>query len=124
MYESYQPAEDEMSVKAASIHASVFRIDNPPRVSGCTVDGCLASLFGLGALMGGEERERRACCHRVLTARMLFPQVLCDNAVQCRGGGQVPVKLLLHGRTLAEGAMVRLLPQHPGFLAAHRSTRR
>lgn len=29
------------------------------------------------------------------------------------------VKLLLHGRTLAEGPMVRLLPQHSGFLAAH-----
>lgn len=29
----------------------------------------------------------------------------------------MPVKLLLHGWTLAEGAMVRLLPQHPRFFA-------
>lgn len=68
MYESHLPAEDEMSVKAASVHSSVFRIYNSPCVSGCKVDGCLASLFGLGALMGGEEREGRARCHRVLAA--------------------------------------------------------
>lgn len=62
------PAEDEMSVKAASVHSSVFRVDDPPCVSGREVDGCLASLFGLGALMRGEERERRARGHRVFAA--------------------------------------------------------
>lgn len=79
--QSDPPAEDEMSVEAASVHPSVFRIDNPPGVTGCKVDGCLASLFGLGALMGGEEGEGRARCHGVFTARMLLPQVLCDDAV-------------------------------------------
>lgn len=34
----------------------------------------------------------------------------------------MPVKLLLHGWTLAEGPVVRLLSQHPRFLAAHGST--
>lgn len=68
MQQNDQPAEDEMSVKAASIHSSVFRVYNPPCVSGCKVDRCLAPLFGLGALMGGKEGERRACCHRVFAA--------------------------------------------------------
>lgn len=35
----------------------------------------------------------------------------------------MPVELLLHGWTLAEGPVVRLLPQHSGFLAAHRAQR-
>ena len=34
----------------------------------------------------------------------------------------MPVELLLHSRTLAEGPVVRLLSQHPRFLAAHGST--
>lgn len=34
------------------------------------------------------------------------------------------VKLLLHGWTLAEGPVVGLLPQHSGFLAAHRAATR
>lgn len=33
----------------------------------------------------------------------------------------MPVKLLLHGWTLAKGPMIRLLPQHSGFLAGHRT---
>lgn len=36
----------------------------------------------------------------------------------------MPVKLLLHGWTLAKGPMVRFLPQHPGFLAAHHTAPR
>lgn len=36
----------------------------------------------------------------------------------------MPVKLLLHGWTLAESPMVRLLTQHPGFLAGHCAARR
>lgn len=113
-----------MPVEAASIHPSVFWIDNPACVSRCKVDGCLAPLFWFGALMRGKKRERRAGGHGVLAAGMLLPQILSDDAVQGWGGGQVPVQLLLHGWTLAEGPVVRLLPQHSGFLAAHRAAAR
>lgn len=108
-----------MSVEAASVHSSIFWIDDTSRVPGCEVDGGLASLFWFRALMRGEEGERWACSHRVLAAGMLLPQILCNNAVQRRGRGQVSVKLLLHSWTLAEGPVVRLLPQNSGFLAGH-----
>lgn len=75
------PAEDEMSVEAASVHSSVFWVDDTACVSGGKVDGGLASLFGFRALMRGEERERRACSHRVLAAGMLLPQILSNDAV-------------------------------------------
>lgn len=116
--DSDEPAEDEMPVEAASVHTTVLGVNDPASVSGREVDGRLAPLLGLGALVGGEEGEGRAGRHGVLAARVLLPQVLSDDAVQRRRRRQMPVKLLLHGRALAEGAVVRLLPQHAGLLAA------
>lgn len=116
--DSDQPAEDEMPVEAASVHAAVLGVDDPASVSGREVDGRLPPLLGLGTLVGREEGEGRAGGHGVLAARVLLPQVLGDDAVQRRRRRQVPVELLLHGRALAEGAVVRLLPQHAGLLAA------
>lgn len=116
--ESVQPAEDEMPVEAASVYAAVLGVDDPASVPGREVDGRLAPLLGLRALVGREEGEGRAGGHGVLAARVLLPQVLSDDAVQRRRRRQVPVELLLHGRALAKGAVVRLLPQHAGLLAA------
>lgn len=107
-----------MSVEASSVHAAVLWVDHSSCVSGREVDGSLASLFGLRTLVGGKKGERRAGGHGVFTAGVLLPQVLCDDAVQRGGGGQVSVQLFLHGWTLTKGAVVRLLTQDTRFLAA------
>lgn len=50
--------------------------------------------------MRGEKGKGRACGDRVRAAGVLFPQVLCDDAVKGRWGRQVALHLLLHGWSL------------------------
>lgn len=56
-----------MSVQAAPIHPSMFRIQHPAGQSGGEVSRGLAPLLGLWALVGCEQGERGAGSHRVPT---------------------------------------------------------
>lgn len=76
------PAKDKMSVEAASIHPSIFRIDDPACVTCGKVGGCLAPLLWLWTLVGHKETEWRACGDWVLTTRMLLSQVFCYDTAK------------------------------------------
>lgn len=91
-----------MSVQAASVHAFVFRVKHSAPQACREVGRRLPPLLGLGAAVGGEEREGRAGGDGVGAAGVLFPQVLRDDAVEGRGGRKVALQLLLHGWSLIE----------------------
>lgn len=96
------PAEYQMSVQTASVHAAIFWVQNPAAQSGCKIGQCLPPLFGFRASVGREERKRGAGGDGVMAAGMLFSQILSDDAVEGRRWGQVALLLLLHCWSLSK----------------------
>lgn len=97
---SLLPAEYQVSVQAASVHTLIFRVQHSALKPRREVGRRLPPLLGLGATVRGEEREGRAGGDGVRAAGVLLPQILSDDAVEGRGGGQVALQLLLHGWSL------------------------
>lgn len=97
---SRSPAKYQVSVQAASVHAAILRVQHPAPQAGGEVGRCLPPLLRLGAAVGGVKREGGAGGDGIWAAGMLLPQVLGDDAVQGRGGGEVALQLFLHGWSL------------------------
>lgn len=108
-----------MSVQTPSVHASVLRVQHPAAQAGGEVGRRLSSLLRLGAAVRGEEGERGAGGDGVGAAGVLLPQVLGDDAVEGRRGGEVALQLLLHGWSLRDGA--RIKRRHRGFVIRNES---
>lgn len=89
-----------MSIQAASVHASILRVQHPAPQAGGEVWRRLPPLLRLGAAVGGVKRKGGAGGDRIGAASVLLPQVLGDDAVEGRGGGEVALQLLLHGGSL------------------------
>lgn len=94
------PAKYQVSVQTASVHSSVLRVQHPAAQAGGEVGRRLSPLLGLWASVGGEEGEGGAGGDGIGAASVLLPQVLCDDAVEGGGRGQVALQLFLHGRSL------------------------
>lgn len=94
------PAKYQVSIKAASVHASILRVQHPAPQAGGEVWRRLPPLLRLGAAVGGVKRKGGAGGDGVGAAGVLLPQVLGDDAVEGRGGGEVALQLLLHGWSL------------------------
>lgn len=91
-----------MSIQTASVHAAVFGVQHPAPQAGGEVGRRLSPLLWLRTAVGGVQGERGAGGDRVGAAGVLFPQVLRDDAVKCRGGRKVALQLLLHGWSLIQ----------------------